>query len=453
MTTTSKPGREWRIVSAIAAGFVAVLWAAGATSPWVLPDTRGYVDVAPYPDFFLGPRLPFYGWLVAALAAIGLGHGAVVGCQVAVHVAAAIALHAGARAIGAAPGGAAALFVAALVSQSFVIYGRGIVPETLAASAALIAVAATLRSAAGARGLRFALLAGLAAAAAALLRPVFLPLAAILPLLHVGAARIMTRPVRAGGAALIAAAMAAPLVLWVAERARHTGDVNLVAFGGFQMSAMAGLMLTPEIVARFPAAERALAAEILAARTRAEDEGRVVRTPLNSRGERSFVSAAAGYFDIYVRTHDDLLYGAIARLRAPDESWIAFDRRLQRFTLATIRLAPAAYAAWVAGATARLAGRMLAANAPVALAGAAWLLLLAATMWTPAVYRRLAPAPDTLLVTLVVIAYTVAAGAMAVFVVVPAWRYIDTAAILLPALPLYGALRLAGALGRRERPL
>lgn len=74
-------------------------------------------------------------------------------------------------------------------------------------------------------------------------------------------------------------------------------------------------------------------------------------------------------------------------------------------------------------------------------------------MWTPAAYRRLAPAPDTLLAALVVIAWTAAAGAMAVLVTVPAWRYIDTAAVLLPALPLYGALRLAAALGRRERPL
>jgi hypothetical protein len=57
---------------------------------------------------------------------------------------------------------------------------------------------------------------------------------------------------------------------------------------------------------------------------------------LRSAGERSFVSAALGYFDICARSYHDFVWFEIGGLRAPQESWVAFDRRLTTFSMATI---------------------------------------------------------------------------------------------------------------------
>jgi hypothetical protein len=228
----------------------------------------------------------------------------------------------------------------------------------------------------------------------------------------------------------------------VLDRARHVDDVNLVAFGGFQMSAMAAFLLSQDVVDHLPPAARETAAQMLAARERGEATGSVLRTPLNSFGERSFMSAAVGYFDIYARTYDDLLYSEIAKLQAPNESWIQFDRRLQQFALQTILHAPERYAAWVAGASSRLAGRMLVTNAPFVAASAGFLAIFLIALFRTDEFGRPGHSSDALLVITVAGAYVLAAAPLTVLITFPASRYIDTAATLLPALPLFGAMRM-----------
>jgi hypothetical protein len=211
------------------------------------------------------------------------------------------------------------------------------------------------------------------------------------------------------------------------------------------MSGMAGLMLTPSVVAQLPAEDRELAAQILAARERAEAQGHVAPTPANSTGQRSFPSAAAGYFDIYARTYDSLLQDEIERLERPDESWVEFDRRLGRLSFATIRVVPQDYAAWIVGASARLVGHMLVMNGPFVLACMGLLAALLRAFRRPASFGSLDRAPDAGLLVLVVGIYILAAAPLAVLMTFPASRYIDTAAILLPALPLYATFHLVGA--------
>src|SRR5262249_61648697 len=86
-----------------------------------------------------------------------------------------------------------------------------------------------------------------------------------------------------------------------------------------------------------------------------------------------FVSAALGYFDIYARSYDDFVWFEIGSLRAPQESWVAFNRRLTTFSIATITAAPLRWLAWVGGATSRLVGRMIVTNAPMLMAVSALL--------------------------------------------------------------------------------
>jgi hypothetical protein len=271
----------------------------------------------------------------------------------------------------------------------------------------------------------------------------------MLPLLLLGVRHLRLQGWGWRRAVVLLAAASIPLVAYAGTRMRYTHDFNIVAFGGFQMSGMAGLMLTPEVVARLPAEDRDLAAQILAVRERAEALGHVTPTPKNSTGQTSFPSAAAGYFDIYARTYDSLLQNEIEPLQRPEESWAAFDHRLGRFSLATIRAAPEDYAAWILGASARLVGHMLVLNGPFVLA---CMGLLAALLWRlrrPASIGDLDRASDAGLLVLVVGIYVLAAAPLSVLLTFPAARYIDSAAILLPALPLYAALHLVGA---RRKP-
>ncbi len=436
---------DWRIIIASSAVLVAILWLSGWTSPWINPDTMGYLAVAPYPEFYTQQRLPFYGWLVSFFGGEKSSFALIVWLQLAVHVGAAMLLYISIRSLTDRRAAAVALFLPALLSQSFLIFGRGVSPEALAVSLALIAMAATLLAVPGQRWKWFLLLAAVAASLACLLRPIFLPLLVMLPLLLCVVSCITGRRVALHRPVALLLLSAVPLVAYAADRARHTGDFQLVAFGGFQMSAMAGLLISEDVAQRLPAPERALAMQILAARTQAEDAGRVLRTPVNSVGERSFVSAAAGYFDIYARTYDDLLYGEIAKLQSAGESWGDFDRRLRHFALSTIAAAPERYVAWIVGASARLVGRMTVTNGPFVLASVALLSMVLLMFWRPERIRNLRGSTDTLLVIAVVAVYVLAAAPLAVLITFPASRYIDTAAILLPALPLFGAIRLGMA--------
>jgi hypothetical protein len=257
-----------------------------------------------------------------------------------------------------------------------------------------------------------------------------------------GQSRVLARAV------IMLVALMVPFLVQSGIRLRAVGDFNIVSFGGFQMSAMAGFMLAPEMVERFPERTRATARAILAAREAAEAAGTIVRTPLNSSGQRSFVSAAVGYFDIYARGYDDFLHGVIDKQQQPGESWIDFNRRMMAFSLDTVMISPSRWAAWVTGAASRLTGHMIVTNATMLLALGA---LAVAAVLVAARRRRERPLYDDLGdVLLVAGAWLGATAPLAVLTTFPAARYIDTAAALLPAIPIVVVLAICGRPGARS---
>jgi hypothetical protein len=206
------------------------------------------------------------------------------------------------------------------------------------------------------------------------------------------------------------------------------------------MSALAGFMLTPEIVARLPERVQPTARAILTVRERGEADGSVARTPPNSVGEPSFRSAALGYFDIYARSYDILLHFGIVTLREPGESWVAFNRRLTDFSFATVMAAPSRWLAWIGGASARLVGRAIVTNATML---AAVLLLVAAAALALLRRQPLGSMCEGVgAVCVLALGWLACTAPLAVLVTFPASRYIDTAALLLPAIPLMLALNL-----------
>ena len=379
-------------------------------------------------------RHPLYGLLASWLGGSASAPGHVALIQALLHAAAALALFAGARTGGIGSIGALCLGLAALFSQSGLYHLRLLLPESPAITALIFAFAGVLAAANSLFAYRLLLLPiAVATALAYLLRPSFLPAIFAVPALWYVLALRNGQARRATRAILLFCLIAAPFVIQSAYRWKTVGDFNIVSFGGYTMSGMAGFMLSPEIVAALPDRVRPTAQAVMLARDAAEAAGRVARTPLNSAGERSFISAALGYFDIYARAYDDLVWGEINKLRAPGEDWVAFNQRLANFSFATIKAAPLRWASWVAGATSRLVGRMIVTDAPM-MAALTLLLIVALAAFAQSTPFG-AGAADLPAVCIIALAWLASTGPLVVLVAFPATRYIDTCAVLLPAVP------------------
>ena len=389
---------------------------------WVLPDSAGWLDGCRPHGCWAGPRTPPYGWIAgllpesllvwAQLLALGLG---------------ACALIAGLFCWGASVHAGLAVALTVGLSTITLLWGRALLPEAFAHALLLACFGAVLWAARGGRPGAI-VLAGALAAGAYLMKPGFLTVVPVLPvlLLALGQGRLRTR--FAAAVALLAVSLT-PFVLISSVRLARLGDFNVISYGGFQMSGMAALMLDPAVVARLAPAQRPAAQDILTRRTALEAAGTALRLPENSLGARSFDSTALGYFDLLARTHDYVLFAAVAPTQGADESWVAFNARMQRLAFAVLRAAPDRYAAWVVGASARLVGRMLVANPALVLGVLAWL----AVCWRPFA----PPGQDLRALSWVVGGWLLGVGLPAVVLTFPAGRYADSAGMLLAALPFW----------------
>jgi hypothetical protein len=428
-----------------------VLSIIGAFSGKIARDTASYFAPLASNNPWGEWRHPLYGTVASWFGGNSTTAGNVALAQGILHVAAALVIYAGARAGGIGSVGALCLSLAALFSQSGLFHLGFLLPESPAISFLLLAFAGTLAASRSAFAFRLLVIPiGLATGIAYVLRPSFLPAIVAVPALWYLLAVRSGQAGRVSRAVLLVLAVALPFIVQSGLRWKSVGDFNIVSFGGFTTSGMAGFMLTPDIVDRLPDSIRPTAQAVLAARTAAEDAGRIARTPLNSAGERSFVSAALGYFDIYARSYDDFVWFEIGKLRAPQESWVSFNQRLTTFSIATIAAAPLRWLAWVGGAASRLVGRMIVTNAPMLMALAA--LLVAAII---ALVRGTGLGPsaaDLAQVSAVAFAWLASTGPLIVLFTFPATRYIDTAAVLIVAVPaLLAAAMIEAACARRTR--
>ncbi len=437
--TTEKQRDPWTVTALVAAiGMVAALGIMGRLAPITTPDTPGYLDLGPFPDFLAKPRAPLYGWLVE-LVALGSDNFALVpSLQVAALIAGAWTLARAAIAYGMSRDAGLALFLAVVCSNTIVITGHAINPELPATAAMLFALSGTLRIAATRP--RSTLLAGvgLACGAGYILRPSLLPFIFILPMI----ALVLAPARRVRAAALIFVASAFPFIGVASIRQATLGDFNVVSFGGFQLSGVAGLMLEPEIADRLPDGAAVLARQIIDTREATVAARKIPTFPLNASGRRAFNTVAVFDFDILDASHSELV-GAISRLRSTDETWVAFNRRLQDLAIRVFLAAPDRYATWIIGATTRVAGHIIVENVPFLLST---VLLIIFYLFRRSTQKAngdesAEPASDVDALLRLVGLYVLGAGILSVLVTVPDPRYVDTAGILLPALPIYGLVR------------
>jgi hypothetical protein len=429
----------------VAAALPLTIGMLGMLSGGIAPDTASYFITETSSNPWGEMRHPLYARLASWLGGSATSPGYVAIGQALLHAAATLVFYLGVRAADVGRVAAFVLAIVVLFSQSSLYHLRLVLPEAPAIAFLLVAFAGTL--AASHPGNRFSLLllpTAIAAGIAYLLRPTVLPAIVALPLLWwLFAARNghTRRPIRA---VLLALVLATPFLLQSAFRQARVDDFNIVSFGGFQMSGMAGFMLAPEVIDQMSEPARSTARAVLAAREAGEEAGHVARTPLNSVGDRSFVSAALGYFDIYARSHDDFLYIQIIGLRGPDETWVAFNKRLMNFSAATIAAVPLRWITWVVGATSRLVGRMIITNATMLVA-----LVVLFVVSVPALVRRTqlgSTRTDLMPVCAIALAWFASTAPLIVLITFPATRYIDTAALLIAAPPLLLAAALAEGL-------
>lgn len=435
---------EIRILSGLTALSVTILIVAGRFLPQALPDTLGYLQIVGFPAMLGEPRTPLYGWLVAGLDLGGASHLAVPAFQIATYLVAVWFLVVQLRRYGLSAAATLSVGAALLFANAFLIDANWVHPELLSVTCALVAIAATIELA-HAQPHRWAWPVVCAGAALAyVLRPSFLLLVVALPVLYVMLRATRRDALRLARAAAIVAVTAAPFFGIATLRAATVDDFNIVSFGGYAMSGLTTLLLSDDTVARLPEDLRPYAAQILAARRAGEDSGRFIGIPPNASNERSFYSAALAYFDVLARTHDDMIYEVITPTRRADESWVDFNRRLARFSVAVVRAAPERYAAWVVGGATRVVGHAIVTNLPAALA-----IVVMAVMWPWNLLVRGQTAAssvshlDVPVMAALAILWFVGAGILTVLMSSPSIRYIETSTVFVAPLLIYWAALLA----------
>jgi hypothetical protein len=435
---------EIRILAALTALSVAILALAGHFAPQLTPDTPHYLRIVGFPAMLAEPRAPLYGWLVAALALGGTRTVAVPAFQIATYMAAVWFLVAQLRRYGVSAVAALSVGAALMFANALLVDAPWLHPELPSITCALVAVAATIELT-HARPRRWAwALACAATGCAYVLRPSFLPLVVALPALYAALRALRGDALRPARAAAILVVTAAPFLGIATLRAAVVGDFNIVSFGGFAMSGVATLIVSDDTVARLPDDLKPFAAQVLAARRAGEDSGRFIGIPRNASNERSFYSAALGYFDVLARTHDDMLFLVIDPMRGPNEGWVDFNRRLMRYSFAVARASPERYAAWVVGGAARAVGRSFVANLPCALAILAIALVWP---WHLLARRQIGVAPvarlDVPVMAVLAILWFLGGGVLTILMSAPSIRYVETASVLVAPVFIYWAALLA----------
>ena len=433
-----------RVLAGLTALSVVVLALVGHFAPQPTADTPLYVRIVGFPAMLAEPRSPLYGWLAAALSLGGTSYVAVPAFQIATYLAAVWFLVAQLRRYGLSAVAALSVGAALLFANALLVDAHWVHPELLSITCALVAVAATI-ALAHAEPRRWAWLVACAATGCAyILRPSFLPLVVALPALYIMLRAIRGDALRLSRAAAIFTVVVAPFLGIATVRAATVGDFNIVSFGGFAMSGLATLILSDDTIARLPDDVKPFAAQALAARRAGENAGQFIGIPRNAANERSFYSAALGYFDVLARTHDDMLFDIIINTKGPDESWVDFNRRMMRYAFAVVRASPERYAAWVVGGSARVVGRALVINLPCALAIVAIALVWP---WHLLVRRRIGVAPvarvDVPVMAVLAILWFIGGGVLTILMSAPSIRYVETASVLVAPVFIYWAALLA----------
>jgi hypothetical protein len=431
--------------------------ALGHFTPEIVPDTQSYLFPFEWPDLLAQQRTPFYGLFVAALGGAKTGFKWIPLAHAIPLAGATLLFYHSARVWGVSGPAALALTLPIPFSNAVLLYLNSVHPEVLSIACTVVALAAVILFSARPRFI-WLILCGASIGFGYLLKPALLLFIPVLPVLYFLLARLhgetrFGEVLRHSLKLIVATSFV--FLAYGGLRAAKTGDFNIVSFGGFASVGMSGLMLTPATVEKLPDRHRALAKNILIERERLANAGTMLPIPLNSQNQRSFVSAALGYFDVLARSYDNVVFSIVAPLQADKESWIAFNARLQDFTVAVIKAEPFSYAAWIIGAATRVVGLITVANASFMVATIVLIGLFLATVAAgraDTLETNVGLAREVTFLLIVVGAYTLASTIPMLLMTFPARRYVDMAGLLLASLPILGVIRLTSTINGSRGP-
>lgn len=421
---------------------VSFMAAFGLMHPWFTPDTASWIAKCTGLECFAGPRFPLYRILYLVLSIDGRFPALLVWTQVLLFFGACYQLINAASRAGVSRRASTALALTFPLSNMLLIWGHAEIPEILARAALLVALAGSLDAADTRRSLtkqmRSIAKVGVFGSIAYLLDPAQLPFIVIFPALVLWLRRVQYFEKHLWRRSLLVGiSVSLPFLIISAFRLEALGSFNIVSFGGYEMSGLAAEIMTPNTAEKLPKSIRGLAKQISARKAKLVALHQIPATPVNSVGKPSIASEALGYFDIFARYYDVVLRNAVLPIKRANQSWVAFNAEMRNYSFAVVRAEPLIYMLWVAGAVARLVGRMLMLNLPfvLGLAAACGLALI-----RPGMTRVAAPRKDIRVLFGLTFAYTIGTGALGCLTAFPAQRYIDGADLLISVWPIYAAL-------------
>lgn len=426
----------------------------GKLRPQLVPDSPGYVDFPWHsPRQALGHlRTPAYPAFLKATAFLGADQKGVPAAQMLLYFAAAAALFSALRQGTGATGVSLAAASGLLYANILQGYVSTVATDTLAAAAGIAACALTIRFVS--RPSFFSAV-GIAAAASAgwLVRPAYLFLVVLCPLLAwlIGRARregLPRAPGRIGLALRVLVLTAGPLLAYCGVRSAVVGQFGVVSFGGYNLVGISGQFLTPADLDRLPADVRPIAETVL-------DQQASSTKPVSPYdGEPPL-----HYLRLETR-YDHTIWNEFqpAAERVVGVEPAAINPRLKTLGATLVRNHPRDYAVWLVKAT-RQGAKKLAwdfLDNPVGLVTS---LLLAAVLALTAGLRGFAGSwTDEVdwaafrILILTTIAYAATSLAVVIPVCPPLGRFTDAAGVFAGSLSMAGLWLLVRALGRRDIP-
>ncbi|MBP90244.1 MAG: hypothetical protein CMJ64_26635 [Planctomycetaceae bacterium] len=429
----------WLVLAAQVVVLACLLALLGRFRPEVVPDTASYSDFPlSEPRAALQQIRPFMYPLVLAFSSLlGADFAAVPFFHFIAHILAVLLFMKALQAWDCRPMQATVVASGLLWSSTLQRYQQCVAPDTLALSAAIAAISLLLMLVRSPNKRTVSLLLGVCLFATYQMRPAYLFMLPLMPLLAVplswlarpaddfdqqAAYRLATR---------LAVVAFVPLLLFAGLRWVVVGHFGLVAFGGYNAAGVMGQFLTAEMVPELPADVQPLAMNALQRR-----DALVARSSLNAEVTTSYTTIE-NRFDTYTWQ----IYAPAARDEANGDL-LMMNSLLSRFARSIVFRKPRSYAIWIIKAGHRGIYTVFAEllfNQAVLLLLATYVVIQLRIVWlrrmgsldSTAIDGDQADVTSTLFI--VAIAFLFAKLALVIITTPPLGRFMEAASVFYPA--------------------
>ncbi len=434
---------------------VIAIFATGGFEPNNVFDTVGYIDSAEasWPEILSLPRTPFFGLFLNIFDTFDGVRPLLEGADrtfwenendrflyyplfaILSYFTAVIFLFYAFSAYGLGIKAASSISFGLIISNSLILYGNILHPELLSLSLVILSISGTLLLATKKNSALILIFTSSCVTFSYLMKPAFITFIVFIPVIYIILNYRNNNRFKQG---LILFLMClSPFLLFSTLRYFAVGDFNIVSFGGFQMTGIAGLMIDSNVILTLPIEIINTAEIVLAKKDILIEDSTLIALPLNSSGEVSFISVALGYFDILARNYDAVVYGIMGDLQFADESWVEFNARMQHFTIQVILSEPIYYLSWLIGATVRFIGRMVVINLPFMCSLIGVILLLLLKRPVKKINKLTLTRDEIICLVIIPLIFAFSSGVLSILVSFPAHRYIDSSNIMLAGFSIF----------------